>query len=485
MTWLVAIAGLVAIKMSLLLLVGGRWGYHRDEPYYVVGGQHLAWGYVDHPPLTPALARLSHRIFDSSLVGFRLLPALVSSSVLVVAAGTARQLSGSDTAAMYAAVAAFACPVLLASGHWFQTVPFDQLFGSLAMLVWLHLLGGGDSLWWLVFGLLIGIGLQNKWTMLMVVGATGLGTLLDGDLRGDLVSTWFWGGVLLALLVWAPNLRWQMQRGWPTVEFVRNNSSAYHDQDGWAGFVWQQLGVLGVPLIVLSTVGLSWAWGESGWRPAAVGVAAVLVALTAIGAKAYYHGAFLPFLFAAGAVAVDGWVDSSQAVMMGAVVVWGVLAIPLVLPVLPPGTAANLGILSFNGELAEELGWPELVDQVASVLKDLPEEDRATARVITRSYAEAAAVELLGPRRGIPVGVGLSGHNSYLRWWPDDEPKGTVVAIWFDPAVLAPFFDDCERVAHVRNDVGVKNRIAGAPIVVCRGLKVSPEKLKEGLRFTR
>ncbi|MGH9212895.1 MAG: ArnT family glycosyltransferase [Acidimicrobiales bacterium] len=478
-------SGLVALKMSLLLIVAGRWGYHRDEPYYVVGGRHLALGYVDHPPMTPVLARWSNAIFGPSLAGFRLLPALVSSSLLFVAAATARELGGSGQAAATAALAVLACPMLLATGHWFQTVPFDQLVGSVAMLVWLHLQSGGRSVWWLPLGLVLGVGLENKWTTLLVVGAIGFGTLFSTELRPDLLSPWPWLGTLVALGLWGPNLWWQLERDWPTVQFIRDNSLANRQDAGWATFVWQQLGVLGVPLLVLATVGFGWAWGEPEWRPPVLAVGAVLLALAIMGSKPYYHGAFLPFLFAAGAVAVDGWSGGSEVPLIASIGIWGVAALPFTLPLLSPKTAANLGIFAVNDELAEELGWSEFVDQVARILDGLPEDDRRDAVVITRSYGEAAAIELLGPKRGIPSGTALSGHNSFVEWWPDSEPRGVVVAVRFDRASLEPFFEECERVDHVRNDLGVKNQLSGASILVCRGLKDSPTALREALRFTR
>lgn len=485
MSWVLVIGALVALKMLLLLTVAGRWGYHRDEPYYVVGGRHPAWGYVDHPPLTPVLARWSHAFFDGSLAGLRLLPALVSSSLLVVAAVTTYELGGSSRAAAVAAVAVLACPLLLATGHWFQTVPFDQLLGALAVLVWLHLLTGGDGRWWLVFGLLVGLGLENKWTILLVVGAVGLGTLGSAELRPDLATAWPWIGVVLALLVWAPNLRWQIGHGWPTLRFIRDNSVAFRRDESWTAFLWQQLGVLGVPLVVFTTAGLVWGWREPGFRPVVLGVLAMLAVLAVTGSKPYYHGPFLPFFFAAGAVAVDDWVGVSQQRLVISIAAWGVLALPLTLPLLSPRTAANLGIFSVNDELAEELGWPELADQVAAVLNELPGNEQHGVKVITKSYGEAAAIELLGPERGIPPGTAMSGQNSYVDWWPADEPAGVVIAVRFDKADLTPFFDECESQAHVRNDLGVKNQVAGAPILVCRGLKSSPDALRRALRFTQ
>lgn len=466
------------------MALAGRWGYHRDEPYYVVGGRNLDWGYVDHPPLTPALASLSDLVFDSRLAGHRVLPALVSAALLVVAAGTARRLGGSGWAAAVAALAAFACPMLLGTGHWFQTVPFDQLLGALALLAWVHLLGGGDIRWWIPLGLIVGVGLETKWTMLLVLGAIVVGTLAKATLRQHLKRPWPWLGTASALVLWAPNLLWQARNGWPTLDFMRDNSAAVREDEGPAVFVLEQPAMLGLPLIVLAAAGLMWCWRQETWRPAAVAVGAILLGLTAIGAKPYYHGPFLPFLFAAGAVAVSSWAGRSRRLLVGSIAVWGLVAVPITLPVLSPSRAKDLGVFTINDEMAEELGWPEMVDQVATVLDDLPELEREGARVITASYGEAAAIELLGPDRGIPEGTAVSGHNSYVTWWPDGVPEGTVVTVQFRPGDLAGVFEDCETVDEVRNDYGVTNEAVGAPIMVCRELRVSPGELREALRST-
>ena len=137
-------------------------------------------------------------------------------------------------------------------------------------------------------------------------------------------------------------------------------------------------------------------------------------------------------------------------------------------------------MLRANPELAEELGWPELVDQVRAVLDTLPPDERATATVITRSYGEAAALDLLGPGRGVPAGTALSGHNSYVDWWPDNRPAGTVVALGYPPPDLAPYFACCEEVGRVVSPAPTK--AAGRPIVVCRSLRIGPVGLREALR---
>jgi Dolichyl-phosphate-mannose-protein mannosyltransferase len=478
---MIGVGAAVAVRLVLSAVVAGRWGYHRDEPYYLACAARPAWGYVDHPPGVPALAGASARWLGTAPARLRMVPANAAGAVIVVAALTAGELGGSSRAALVAALATLACPLLVATAHWFQTVPFDVLAGSLALLVWVHLMDGGHPAWWLALGLVIGVGLELKWTMLVVAAAVAAGTLAAPDLRDALASGWPLAGAALALVLWLPNLAWQARSGWPTLAFIRGNRRA----DGpWlrrvSVFAVVQFTVVGVPLLVLAAVGLAAAWPDPVGRPVAVAAGAAILALAAIGAKPYYHGAFLPLLFALGAVATDGWRPGDRTALVVAVLVWGTATVPLTLPVLSPATAARFGVLRANPELAEELGWPELVDQVRAVLDALPPDERARATVLTRSYGEAAALDLLGPGRGVPAGTALSGHNSYADWWPDDRPAGTVAALGYPPAALAPYFACCEEVGRVESPAPTK--AAGRPIVVCRGLRIGPAELREALR---
>ena len=174
--------------------------------------------------------------------------------------------------------------------------------------------------------------------------------------------------------------------------------------------------------------------------------------------------------------------DTVNSLQLGVLSLFGILTVPATLPVVSPEAAADSPILDLNDALAEELGWPEMVDQVAAVLDDLPAGEERTARVLTASYGEAAAVEILGPEEGIPEGSTISAHNGYADWWPDDAPAGTVVAVRYRVVTLEPYFASCEQVDEVHNDLDVDNEVAGTPIVVCRDLTVTPEDLRDALR---
>lgn len=482
--WKLGVAAFAAAKLAVLLAVAGRWGYHRDEPYYVVGGRRPDWGYVDHPPLTPLLARGWHAAVGESLAGFRVLPALASTALVVIAAITARRLGGSTRAAVIAALTVAACPFLLGTGHWFQTVPFDQLIGSLAVLVWVHLLAGADVRWWVPLGAIVGLGLQNKWTMLLVAAAITIGALASPMLRRQLCGPWPWLGALIAAAIWTPNLIWQQSHDWPTLDFIRNSGSNHLEEEGRFAFLVEVTGLLMPAVLVAVVVGFVWCWRRPQWRPVSWGVGAMVLLLALQSAKGYYVGPVVALLVAAGAIAIDEWVDRSRPrlfLAVGAVAVVGLLAVPVALPVLSSKAAADSPVLDLNDELAEELGWPQLVDEVADALDDLPAGEEVDARIITRSYGEAAAIELLGPERGIPAGTAISGHNSYVTWWPDSAPEGTVVTVSFPLVLMQRYYASCEQVAVVSNPAGVDNEAAGTPILVCRGPKVPLAELREAL----
>jgi 4-amino-4-deoxy-L-arabinose transferase-like glycosyltransferase len=479
-----AVAGGV---FALHAALSGRYGFHRDELYYLAAGRHPALGYVDQPPLVPLLARAIGAVAGDHLWPLRLVAGLAHAAIVVLAGLIARELGGGRRALVLAAVATATAPLFVASGGMFQTVVLDQLWWALALLLVVRLLRGADPRGWLAVGAVVGVGLQTKWSMaLLAVGlVVGLAAVPSG--RHLLRSPWLWSGVAVALALWAPNLVWQALNDWPTLEFTRNNNAAVRAEEGRIGFVVQQLLLAGPVAVPLAGAGAVWLWRRPPWRALAVALAAVAVGLLAVGGKAYYLGPMYVLAFAAGGVAAEGWLAAAApagrwTAAWRALVVGGLVALPAVAPVAPADVYANV-FHDLNDELGEQLGWPEMVDQVARVVTVLPADERTHLRVVTASYGEAAAVDLYGPARGLARATALSAHNSYVDWWPDDEPAGAVVFVRYPRERIEPFCDDVlGPVVVVSNQAGVANQVAGRPILVCHRLRVPPAQLRDGLR---
>jgi hypothetical protein len=479
---LVVAAGVLVLHAAL----SGRYGFHRDELYYLAAGRNPALGYVDQPPVVPLLARAITAVAGNHLWPLRLVAGAVHVAVVIVAAMIARELGGRGRAMALSALATATAPLFLATGGLFQTVLFDQLWWALAILLVVRLLADrSDARWWLAVGVAFGLGLETKWTMALLGLGLAAGFMATPAGRRQLRSPWLAAGVAVALALWLPNLVWQGLNGWPIVEFSRNNNANVRDEDGRLGFLFQQIVLVGPLALPLAASGLVWLWRRSPWRILAVTVASVALVLVVVGGKAYYLGPTYVLAFAAGSVAAERWAGAEPRrwhTVIGALVLNGLIPLAAVAPVAPIDAYA-VAFHDLNDELGEQVGWPEMVDQVARVATVLPAGEQAGLRVITASYGEAAAIDLYGPARGLPRGTALSAHNSYAEWWPEDgSPRGAVIFVRYRRATVERYCDALGPVAIVSNPWEVPNEVAGAPMLVCHRLRVSPETLRDSLR---
>ncbi|HEX6425631.1 MAG TPA: glycosyltransferase family 39 protein [Acidimicrobiales bacterium] len=477
---LVIAGGVLALHLAL----GGRYGFHRDELYYLAAGRHPALGYVDQPPVVPLLARALTDVAGEHLWVLRAAAGAAHAGVVVVAAATARALGGGRRAMTMAALATATMPLYLATGSLFQTVVLDQLWWAVVVFVVVRLLTGADHRWWLAAGVVAGVGLQTKWTIALLGLGLAAGVAAVPEARRHLRTPWLWVGAAVALVLWLPNLAWQAANDWPTLEFMRNNNARVRDEEGPVGFVLLQVAFVGPLAVPLVGAGLVWLWRDRRFRVLAVASATVAMVLLVVGGKAYYLGPLYPLGAAAGAVAAAPWLSARlhrwrRAV--GALAANGLIPLAVLVPVAPVVVYADV-LHAVNDDLNEQVGWPEMVDVVAAVVDVLPEDERADLRVITASYGEAAAIDLYGPARGLPRGTALSAHNSYADWWPDGEPAGTFVTVRYRPSAVAPYCDTLGPVAVVETIDGIANEMAGTPVLVCRHLRVAPEELRDALR---
>ena len=434
------------LLFHLALLPG--YGVFRDELYYMACGRHPAWGYVDHPPLVGWVAWTVRQLVGDSHLALRVVAALTAAATVFVTARIAKELGGGPFARFLAGLAAALLPISLELGSVYSMNVFDLLFWAILFWIVVRLLSGGDERLWLVFGLVAGVGLLNKISVLFLGFGLVIG-LVVGRRFDVFRSRWFWAGGALAALVFLPHLVWQQVHGWPTLEFMANARRDKMVALSATGFLGQA---------VLQTGVASWLWILGlGWlllaraavRVRALGVLflVVLAVLVLTGGKPYYLAAAYAAPLAAGAVALERlaagrafWLRPVVAVL---VLGGGLLLSPLARPVLPVdayvGYAAALGIGPSTDErheigrlpqfYADMHGWREMAETVARVVRALPEEDRAKACVFGQNYGEAGAMEYFGPDLELPPA--LSAHNSYWLWGPG-ECAGEVLVVMGD-----------------------------------------------------
>lgn len=459
------VAALVAVKVAVPMVFADRYGWHGDELYYLAGARHLDLGYVDFPPVTPLIARLVQVFAPDSVVALRFTGVLAGALVVVLAALIARELGGGRPAQVLAALTVVISPAFVASNFNFQTVTFDQLVWALLLWLVARVLAGGDPRLWLLAGLVLGIGLETKYTVAGLAVALAAGLLLT-PARRHFATRWPWLGAALAVVLLAPNLWWQVGHGWDSVAYTLHHRGA---TDGPAAYWLEQALLVVQPLFLpLVVAGAVWLWRSGTFR--ALAWTAILVELLffAAGGKSYYPAPVYPLLYAAGAVWLERSVGSRllRRAWVSAAVVTTLALVPILLPVLPADVMARSGLLKLQTVFAEMYGWPDLAHQVAAAYASLPPSDRQGAMVLAEYDIEAGALDLYGPGLGLPPVV--SPHLTYYYWAPARMSPDVVIAVGYRRQDLEPLFADVTQVGTISNSYGVDNGVAGGPIFVCR-----------------
>jgi 4-amino-4-deoxy-L-arabinose transferase-like glycosyltransferase len=489
---------LVLLASALLLLhclTNGQYGFHRDELPMLDDSRHLAWGYVGYPPLTPWLGRLGLELFGPSLVGVRFFSALAQSCVVVLAGLMARALGGSRKAEVVTAIAVAIAPVSLIQGALFQYVSFDYLWWVSIAYFTLRLLKSDDPRWWLGIGAVVGLGMMTRYTIIFPVAGLAVGVVATKE-RRQLKSPWLWGGVAIALVVWLPNLLWQLQHDFVSLDHLR----AIHTRDvrmgRTTGFLIEQLKVPANPVTIpFWATGLAFYFLMPAGRPYRLLGWMYLVPLllfVVVQGRSYYLAPAYPMLIAAGVVTWEHWLSSRRprtsrlfwALTWGALTLGGVMLASVMLPVAPVNSSLWRLSSRVHDNFVEEIGWQELAETVARVYAALPEEEKRGVRVLAGNYGEAGAIDMYARAYELPQVI--SGINSYRLRGFGDPPPQTVIVLGFARQDLERIFMSCDRAGTVANRYGVENEEtrSHSEIYVCREPRRPwPEVWKELPRF--
>jgi 4-amino-4-deoxy-L-arabinose transferase-like glycosyltransferase len=458
--WLVYLA---LTTVVIHLLVGNRYGFHRDELQTLEDSRYLDWGFVAYPPVTPFFARLSLVLFGTSLVGFRLFASLANAVSIVMSGLIAKEMGGGRKAQLAAALAT--TPFCLVAGSLMQYVSFDYLWWVLIAYFVVRLVRSDDPRWWVAIGTMIGIGMQTKYTMGVFAVAVAVGAVLT-PLRKHLRSQWLWIGVALSLLIFLPNALWQWQNHFVSLDFLRH----IHERDIRIGrtkdFLPDQV-KLTLFAFPFALAGLWYCFfGPQGRRSRVLGwmYVVALVIFTLAKGRGYYLAAGYPMLFAAGST----WAEqklaamrtrsrrSVEALAWTALLANVALVIAFVLPIAPVGSEWFKRAADVHGDLVEEIGWPELAATVAQVRDGLSPQERVHLGILAGNYGEAGALNVYGPQHGLPRAI--SGTNSFwFRGYGNPAPE-TVIVLGISQRFLDEHFTGCRMAAEkIANPYGVRN----------------------------
>ncbi|GII54787.1 hypothetical protein Pth03_31760 [Planotetraspora thailandica] len=452
-------AGGIAAATTLLLLAVSPWyGYHRDELYFRLLGEHPKIGYFDTPPLTPMIARVSTALFGDTVVALRVVPALCTGALIVLIALMARELGGDRSAQVLAAAGTATGLLPLVGGHTLLTLTPDLVLWTTVVVMLLRVLLRGDGRYWPAIGLVSGVATYNRDLIVMLLASVGVGVLVAGP-RRIFADRRLWLGALIAVVVAAPNLIYQMTHGWPQFQMA----AALGADDGANNrvtFVPLQILLLGVPQFVIGIAGWRRLWRNRATRAPAIAYPVACAFTLYSGGRPDYVGAFLLYLFAAGCVSAAGW--RLRGLTVGALAVSGALMAVVALPVVPAASLDGSPVATINEVARESVGMHDVADQVAWVVRTLSPTDRAQAVLLAGNYGEAGAFDRWAGDFGLPKVY--SGHNELWWWGPPPETARVVVAVNYDERFLSARFARCSTAGSLHGMPGEED---GVPIVVC------------------
>lgn len=475
------------------LVFNGGYGVFRDELYFIVCGQHPAWGYVDQPPLVPLLAAWSYALFGDWLVGFRLIPALALSATVAATAEFARAVGGGRFAQWLAGVCALLAPQFLAIGLLFTTDTFQALTWLGCAWCLVRLEQSRDERWWIGFGAIAGVSLLSKYMIAFYILALAIG-LLATPLRRSLLRPWVWLGALVAALMVLPNVLWQQAHGWPFLELGRAATGGKNIALSPLAYFAQQLLLIG-PLA--APVWLAGLWASAVkpklavYRAFPIAYVLLFAFFVVTHGKAYFLSSIYPILLAIGAVAIEGWLrnTAARAAAFAALLISGVVIAPLAIPVLPEesyiryaaalgmGPSASAAEHQKMGRLPQHFadmhGWPEMAAKVAAVYRALPPRDRAKAVFFAGNYGEAATIDVFGRPLGLPPAI--SGHNNYWVWGPRGHDGSVAIVVGGKPSDY-PAYSSVVKAGQLDDPYAMPYE-TDQPIYVLRGRKPPIDKV--------
>jgi hypothetical protein len=478
---------LAALAVFIHFLFNRQYGYFRDELYYAACGEHLAWGYVDHAPLVAFASAFTRALFGDSLFALRLLPALSAAPKILLAGWIAREIGGGKFSQFFAALLVVLAPIYLTFDNFLSMNAFEPVFWMLCVAIVLRIINGGSPRLWLVFGVVTGLGLLNKHSMLFFGSGLTVGLVLT-PARRQFARVEIWLGAAIAFLIFLPNLLWEIQHGYPTIALLHTVIGSKYTTVPPLSFIGEQL-LLVNPLA--APVWLAGLWfffvDKQGRRYAILGIAylVVLAEMLVLHGKIYYLAPAYIMLLAAGAVAWEQQVFSRakswlKPAVVTPLVISGIIAAPLAMPILPVAAAVkyckffgvqdvkveNVPLDSLPQLFGDMFGWPEQVQAVARAVHSLPPQEQSHATLLAYNYGEAGAIDYLGKHYGLPKAV--SGHNQYGYWGSRGAASEIVIAIGFSKSRLDQAFADVQPFETISPPYALPEE-SGLTIYICRG----------------
>lgn len=490
---LAILAYFASLKFLFLFLINEEYGFHRDEFLYIAMRDHLAWGYLEVPPSIAFFAKLSGGLFGDSLYAFRFFPAWTGAATVFIIGLMTRELGGGRFAQVLAALAFIVSPACLRINILFQPVSFDLFYWVMGGYLLIRLLKKSQPHLWIAMGLICGLGLMNKYTMLLFGFGLLVGLLLTYH-RKMLLTIWPWLVGAIVFLIILPNLVWQFNHGWPLFEHLQELSRSQLVNVRPSEFMIMQI-LMNLSTFPIWMIGLYFCLiSENGrlYRPLGWMYLSILAILLFLSGKAYYLLPAYPMLFACGSFAIEKFIIRKnwrwlKPAIVTLVVINSIVPIPYGIPIMSVNTfkkyaqfmAENFKLVeplrwetgeihSIPQDFADMFGWENQVATTARVFYTLSDEEKASCTIFAGNYGEAGALGYFGDRYDLPKPICVNG--SYYLWGPGNSSGEILLTVGISREYLEGNYAEIELAATITHEIARETDI---PIYICRNPKTS------------
>ncbi|MBL7858617.1 MAG: glycosyltransferase family 39 protein [Cyclobacteriaceae bacterium] len=478
-----------AFLLHCIINLTSAYGFFRDELYYIACSEHLAWGYVDQPPFSIFLLKLSRWIFGDSLAAIRFVPALVHAGTVFVTGIIIKEMNGKWFAIFIGCLAVVVSPIHQGMASIYSMNSIDILIWALSFYLMLKIINTEHQSYWIALGIVLGIGLLNKISVLFLGAGIFTGILFTS--RQWLTTRWPYLSGLLALLLFLPYVIWNMNHDLAHLEFIRNASEGKYASRSYADFIVDQvlqLNPITLPLWICGLLALFLytplkKFRLLGWMY----LTAFLILLINRTSKGEYIAPAYVILFSAGGIFLEQklngrflyWVRYAYPFVL---VISFIGLMPLIMPVLPveryiayakeigmePSSSENKQLAELPQHYADMFGWEEKARDVATVFETLSPEDQMKCAIVSSNYGRCGAIDFFGERYGLPKSIGT--HNNYWIWGPGDYTGEVLLILGGEKSDHENDFNSVELagVSSCQYCMPYENNVN---IFICRGLK--------------
>lgn len=484
--WIISIAA--AVKFALQIYVAPGYGYFGDELYTMSLSRHLAFGYVDLPPLVPALMAASRVLLGESILAFHVVPALAGAIRLIFICLITKELGGGRFAVLISALLTIGIPVWLSLDSIFCYDSIDQMILAGFLYGVVHLIKSGNEKIWPILGLIAGAACMTKMTILFL-GPGFLLALLMTKYRRHLLTPWPYAGAAICVLVVSPYILWQIANGWPTLEYWTAYGTIRVYKASFSQFltnIWIYMNPFLLPVWIIGLYRIFLRFNGINYRFFGYLFIITLVLLFLLHSTVrLFIELFIP-LIAAAAIWLEEtvnrlrWKSVAVTVLVAYLLTTTAAVIPPSLPILPADYLPEItrSSQSWFGSMREFVGgnsnspfiltgrrgWDELTRVTAGVYHSLPENERNIAGIYADSYMRAAAIDFYGRQFGLPHAV--SGSLTYYLWGPG-YTWDVMIIVTDRSNNLSMFFDECEFNSNIEGNYD--SSLFGEPrIYTCR-----------------